>query len=226
MKRSTKRRKKKDSTSKYKENLVKALLIIDVQNDFCPGGSLAVPEGDQIIPGINELMSKFDLVIASQDWHPVNHGSFASNHDKAPGELIELNGLQQVLWPDHCVQGSQGAEFHKELCLDSVDAVFTKGENPLIDSYSAFFDNGHLNETGLNDYLQKNKVNELYICGLATDYCVKFTALDALNLGYKTYLVDNLCRGVELQKGDIKAAIKEMKSAGVKVITCDQHEYC
>ena len=159
---------------------MKALLVIDVQNDFCPGGSLAVKEGDQIVSGINRFMPQFDLVVASQDWHPENHGSFAVNHEKTPGELIELNGLTQILWPKHCVQGSAGAEFHAELNTDEIDAVFTKGENPLIDSYSAFYDNGHLNKTGLDDYLKSKQVTELFLCGLATDYCVKFTALDAV----------------------------------------------
>ena len=197
---------------------MKALLVIDVQNDFCPGGNLAVPEGDQIINGINKLIPKFDLVVASQDWHPETHGSFAVNHNKTPGEVIELNGLQQVLWPQHCVQGSRGAEFHQDLESDKFDAVFTKGENPLIDSYSAFFDNGHLNKTALDDYLKKKQVSQLFVCGLATDYCVKFTALDAVDLGYKTFLLEDLSSGVELNKGDIAKAIEEMRQAGVEVI--------
>ncbi|MCM8542843.1 MAG: bifunctional nicotinamidase/pyrazinamidase [Lentisphaeraceae bacterium] len=197
---------------------MKALLVIDVQNDFCPGGNLAVPQGDQIINGINKLIPKFDLVVASQDWHPETHGSFAVNHNKTPGEVIELNGLQQVLWPQHCVQGSRGAEFHQDLESDKFDAVFTKGENPLIDSYSAFFDNGHLNKTALDDYLKKKQVSQLFVCGLATDYCVKFTALDAVDLGYKTFLLEDLSSGVELNKGDIAKAIEEMRQAGVEVI--------
>lgn len=197
---------------------MKALLVIDVQNDFCPGGNLAVPQGDQIINGINKLIPKFDLVVASQDWHPETHGSFAVNHNKTPGEVIELNGLQQVLWPQHCVQGSRGAEFHQDLESDKFDAVFTKGENPLIDSYSAFFDNGHLNKTALDDYLKKKQVSQLFVCGLATDYCVKFTALDAVDLGYKTFLLEDLSRGVDLNNGDIAKAIEEMRQAGVEVI--------
>ena len=197
---------------------MKALLVIDVQNDFCPGGNLAVPEGDQIINGINKLIPKFDLVVASQDWHPETHGSFAVNHNKTPGEVIELNGLQQVLWPQHCVQGSRGSEFHQDLESDKFDAVFTKGENPLIDSYSAFFDNGHLNKTALDDYLKKKQVSQLFVCGLATDYCVKFTALDAVDLGYKTFLLEDLSRGVDLNNGDIAKAIEEMRQAGVEVI--------
>lgn len=205
---------------------MKALLVIDVQNDFCPGGNLAVPKGDQIIPGVNEFMKKFDLVVASQDWHPERHGSFASVHAKVPGEVITLNELEQVLWPDHCIQGSFGAQFHKDLCVEKINKVVTKGENPLIDSYSAFFDNGHLYETELHKYLQSKKVTELYVCGLATDYCVKFTALDALNLGYKTVLVEDLCRGVNLQDGEVKSAIREMNSAGVEIIKCGLYECC
>ncbi|MCM8525381.1 MAG: bifunctional nicotinamidase/pyrazinamidase [Lentisphaeraceae bacterium] len=197
---------------------MKALLVIDVQNDFCPGGSLAVREGDQIVSGINRLMPQFDLVVASQDWHPENHGSFAVNHEKTPGEVIELNGLTQILWPKHCVQGSAGAEFHADLNTDEIDAVFTKGENPLIDSYSAFYDNGRLSKTGLDDYLKSKHVTELFLCGLATDYCVKFTALDAVGLGYKTSLLLDLCRGVELNAGDIKNALEEMNTAGVEIV--------
>lgn len=205
---------------------MKALLIIDVQNDFCPGGNLAVPEGDQIIEGINEMMSKFDLVVASQDWHPKNHGSFASNHKESPGEVIELNGLQQVLWPDHCIQNSPGAAFHKDLDTAQIHKVFPKGEDPEIDSYSAFFDNGHKKSTGLHDYLQNKGVTELYICGLATDYCVKFTALDACSLAYKTHILEDLCRGVELNPGDIEKSLIDMKSEGVNILTGGEYEYC
>ena len=203
---------------------MKALLIIDVQNDFCPGGALAVPEGDQIIFGINELMNSFDLVVASQDYHPQNHGSFASNHNKTVGELIELNGLTQVLWPDHCVENTQGAEFHPDLKSEKFDAVFTKGGDPQVDSYSAFFDNGHVNKTGLDDYLKQKGVSDVYVCGLATDYCVKFTALDAVELGYKTYLLEDLCRGVNLNQGDIGRAKDEMGRVGVKIIESAHYE--
>ena len=196
---------------------MKALLVIDVQNDFCPGGALEVNKGDEIVPGINKIMSEFDLVVASQDWHPANHGSFASTHNKIPGEVIELSGLQQVLWPDHCVENSFGAEFHPDLNTEKFDAVFTKGGDPQVDSYSAFFDNGHLNKTGLDDYLKQKGVNEVYICGLATDYCVKFTSLDAVALRYKTYLLEDLCRGVNLNPGDVAKAIMEMKEDGILI---------
>jgi len=196
---------------------MKALLVIDVQNDFCPGGALEVPEGNKIIPGINKVMSKFDLVVASQDWHPTNHGSFASNHNKTPGEFIELAGLEQILWPDHCVENTPGAAFHDDLDIDKFDAVFTKGGNPQIDSYSAFFDNGYFNKTGLDDYLKSKNIDKVYICGLATDYCVKFTALDAVDLDYKVHLLEDLCRGVEINVGDINKALDEMREKGVEI---------
>lgn len=197
---------------------MRALLIIDVQNDFCPGGALAVNGGDEIVKGINERMNEYDLVVASQDWHPASHGSFASNHGKSVGEVIELNGIPQILWPDHCIQGSNGADFHSELDLDKIDAVFRKGEDPQVDSYSAFFDNDKQSETGLDKYLNEKGITELDVCGLATDYCVKFTALDAVNLGYKTRIIENLSRGVELSEGDIETALGEMKEQGVEVI--------
>lgn len=202
---------------------MRALLIIDVQNDFCPGGALAVNGGDEIIKGINEQMNEYDLVVASQDWHPANHGSFASNQGKDPGEVIELNGLPQILWPDHCVQNSKGAEFHSELNLDKVDKVFTKGEDPRVDSYSAFFDNDKRSETGLHKYLEEKGVTEVDVCGLAIDYCVKYTALDAVMLGYRTRIIENLSRGVELNKGDIEKSLREMKEKGVQVL---RYEKC
>ncbi len=201
---------------------MKALLVIDVQNDFCPGGALEVRKGNEIVPGINNVMSKFDLVVASQDWHPADHGSFASNHKKTPGEVIELADLEQILWPDHCVENTPGAAFHKDLKTEYFDAVFTKGGNPEIDSYSAFFDNGHLSKTGLDDYLKSKNVDEVYVCGLATDFCVKFTALDAVSLGYKTILLDDLCRGVDINAGDIYKAIQEMKKHGVEIINSEE----
>ena len=200
---------------------MKALLVIDVQNDFCPGGALEVHKGDEIIPGINKIMSKFDLVVASQDWHPANHGSFASNHDRSPGDFIELAGLNQILWPDHCIERSRGAAFHEDLNEEAFNAVFTKGGNPEIDSYSAFFDNGHLNKTGLDEYLKSKNVTEVYICGLATDYCVKFTALDAIELAYKTNVIDDLCRGVDINAGDVFKAKKEMRQQGVEILSSE-----
>ncbi len=197
-----------------------AFLIIDVQNDFCPGGALAVPEGDRVVPIINRLQPHFDLVVATQDWHPAEHGSFAANHpDRRPGEVIDLDGLAQILWPVHCVQHTRGAEFHPELDRSRIARVFQKGVEPQIDSYSGFFDNGHRRLTGLADYLQSQGVRDVYVAGLATDYCVKFTALDAVALGFCTHLIQDACRGVELNPGDVVRAVNEMHVAGVRMVT-------
>ena len=199
----------------------RALVLVDLQNDFIPGGSLAVREGDAVIPVANAVQKKkFDLIVATQDWHPKDHGSFASNHrGKHPGDMIELGGLQQVLWPDHCVQGSRGAQFHPVLDRARVTKVFRKGTDKEIDSYSTFFDNAHRKSTGLGEYLQEQKVTDVYLLGLATDYCVKYSALDAVKLGFKTHVVIDGCRGVELKPGDTKSAIEEMQRAGVKIVT-------
>jgi nicotinamidase/pyrazinamidase len=198
----------------------KALVLVDLQNDFIPGGSLAVRDGDAVIPIANSVQKKFGLVVATQDWHPPNHGSFASNHrGKHPGDMIQLGGLPQVLWPDHCVQGSRGARFHPVLNRSQVTKVFRKGTDPTIDSYSTFFDNAHRKSTGLGDYLREEKVTDVYLLGLATDYCVKYSALDAVSLGFKTHVVIDGCRGVELNGGDTQAAIDAMREAGVEIIT-------
>ena len=198
---------------------MKALILVDLQNDFCLGGALAVNEGNKVIPIANQLMDKFDLVIATQDWHPADHGSFAANHLwHYPGEVIDLNGLQQVLWPIHCVNASFGAEFHKDLKTEKITTIFQKGTDKGIDSYSGFFDNGHRKSTGLGDYLKEKEVTEVYVMGLATDYCVKFTALDAIELGFNTYLIVEGSRGVNLQEGDVEKAIEEMKGKGVRLI--------
>jgi len=195
---------------------MKALILIDIQNDFLSGGPLAVPDGDAVIPIANAVQPAFDLTVATQDWHPPNHGSFAENHDnREVGETIQLNGLDQVLWPTHCVQGTQGAEFAEELNRDHWWQIFRKGTNSMIDSYSGFFDNGHRKTTGLGGYLNETGASSVYVMGLATDYCVKYTALDARELGFETYLIMDGCRGVELKHGDIERAIAEMKSAGV-----------
>jgi nicotinamidase/pyrazinamidase len=197
---------------------VRALLLVDLQNDFLPGGALAVPRGDEVIPVANRVQPAFELVVATQDWHPAGHGSFASTRPgKRPGELAELAGLPQVLWPDHCVQGTRGAEFAPGLQLNRVEAIFRKGTDPAIDSYSGFFDNGHRKSTGLGDYLKGRGVSDVYVLGLATDYCVKFTALDAKKLGFRTFVVEDGSRGVELQPGDVARALQEMRSAGVTV---------
>jgi nicotinamidase/pyrazinamidase len=197
---------------------MKALVIVDVQNDFCPGGALPVPEGDRVVAAINRLQPEFALVVATQDWHPANHGSFAANHPgRRPGEQIELAGLPQILWPVHCVQGTPGAELHPALNRARIARVFPKGTDPNVDSYSGFFDNGHRASTGLGEYLRDLGVDDVYICGLATDYCVKATALDAVGLGLRTQLVADACRGVELRPGDVERAIDEMRQRGVVI---------
>jgi nicotinamidase/pyrazinamidase len=202
---------------------MRALICVDIQNDFCPGGSLEVREGDQVIPVANKLMEHFDLVVATQDWHPANHKSFAAMHPwRYPGDVIGLNGLQQILWPIHCVQGSFGAEFAPGLNADAFEKVFVKGTDTEIDSYSGFFDNGHRKATGLGDYLKEKGVEEVYILGLALDVCVKFTVLDALGLGFKTYLVEDGCRGVNLNEGDSDKALSEMREKGAIIAQSDQ----
>ena len=196
---------------------MRALILVDLQNDFMPGGALAVPGGDEVMPVANRLMGRFELVLASQDWHPVDHGSFAANHPgKRPGDRIELNGLDQILWPVHCVRETSGAEFHAELDCSRIDRVFRKGTDPGIDSYSAFFDNAQRRSTGLGRFLKQRGVRQVHVMGLATDYCVRFTALDAVRLGFETHLVVDGCRGVELQAGDVELALAELERAGVR----------
>jgi nicotinamidase/pyrazinamidase len=196
-----------------------ALLVVDVQNDFLPGGALAVPDGDQVIPVVNRLVGCFGLVLATQDWHPANHGSFAANHpNRQPGEVIDLNGIMQVLWPVHCVQGSPGAAFSTQLRTECFSKVFRKGIDPGIDSYSGFFDNGRRRSTGLAEYLRDRSVDGIFICGLATDYCVKFSALDSTSSGFRTRVIEDACRGVDLKPGDCEAAISEMRKAGVSIV--------
>lgn len=202
-----------------------ALILVDLQNDFLPGGALAVPSGDDVLPVARRLCQLFPLVVATQDWHPADHGSFASGYaGRVPGDVIELGGLSQVLWPDHCIQETFGAEFSEQLDLTAVHHVVRKGTNPQIDSYSGFFDNGHQQATGLDDLLRGAGVRHVFVLGLATDYCVKFTALDARQLGYETTLVVDGCRGVDLQAGDCARAIDEMKAAGVAACESDQIE--
>ncbi len=202
--------------------MTRALLLIDIQNGFCPGGNLAVEQGDQVVPVANRLMAEggYDLVVASKDWHPAGHGSFASQHPgRLPFDLGELAGKPQVLWPDHCVQGTEDAEFHPDLDLARIDHIQTKGENPAVDSYSAFRDNDRAATTGLADYLQARGVTALDLMGLATDYCVKASALDAREMlpGVHVALIEDGCRGIE-EKG-IKAALEEMRAAGVEIVT-------
>jgi nicotinamidase/pyrazinamidase len=197
---------------------MKALILVDIQNDFLPGGALAVSHGDEIIPIVNRLQNTLPLVVATQDWHPPNHGSFASNHPgKKVYDQIELNGLPQTLWPVHCVQNTPGAELAPGLERAGIARLFQKGTDPHIDSYSGFFDNGHRRATGMGEWLKQKRVTEVFVCGLATDYCVKFTALDAVALGFKTNLIVDASRGVNLRPTDVADAISEMKKAGVTI---------
>ena len=199
---------------------MKVLIVVDVQNDFCPGGALAVRDGDHVVPVINDLLPRFDLVVATQDWHPAEHKSFASNHEgKQPGQIIDLDGLTQVLWPDHCVQNTPGADFVDALNTQGLQRIFQKGTDLEVDSYSGFFDNGHRHSTGLGEYLTERGVSGVYVVGLATDYCVKFTALDAQNLGFKTFVIEDACRGVELHEGDVRRALDDMRAAGVTILS-------
>lgn len=198
---------------------MRALLLIDLQIDFCPGGSLEVPEGDQVVGMANELMDRFELVVATMDWHPAEHMSFAANHLwRRPGDVIELNGLSQTLWNMHCVQDSFGAELHPRLQKERIDKIVYKGTDKEIDSYSGFFDNGHRKATALKAYLEAKGVTELYVMGLATDYCVKFTVLDALELGYPTTVIRDACRGINLEEGDVEKAFLAMQQKGAKLV--------
>lgn len=201
---------------------MRALILVDLQNDFVPGGALPVPDGNAVVPVANRVQNRFDLVVATQDWHPASHGSFAANHPgKKIGDIIDLNGLPQVLWPIHCVQNTLGAALLSDLQTARIARIFQKGADPNIDSYSGFFDNGHRKATGLNDYLHHRGVNEVYVMGLATDYCVKFTALDARQLGFETALIEDGCRGVNIHPTDSQAAIDQMQQAGVRIIRSD-----
>lgn len=197
----------------------RALILVDIQNDFCAGGALAVPEGDAVVAVVNRLQPAYDLVVATQDWHPANHKSFASNNPgRAAGELGELGGLPQVMWPDHCVQGTPGAEFHAGLDLSRVAQVFRKGLDPEVDSYSGFYDNGRKHDTGLAAWLRGHGVTAVDVVGLATDYCVKWTALDAQAEGFATRVIEDAARGVELRPGDVARALDELRAAGVQVV--------
>jgi len=201
-------------------NSVKALLLVDIQNDFVSGGNLAVPGGDAIVPVVNKLLDlPWDLIVATKDWHPADHGSFAENHEeKNPGEIIDLEGLDQILWPVHCVQESLGSEFVEGFRSDKADKVFYKGTDPKIDSYSAFFDNAKRKSTGLGEYLKSKGVDELYVVGLATDYCVLFSVLDALELGFKVTVIEDACRGIDLKAGDVERAFQKMQEVGADVV--------
>tara|TARA_R110000868_G_scaffold37111_4_gene131375 strand:+ start:65245 stop:65868 length:624 start_codon:yes stop_codon:yes gene_type:complete len=197
---------------------MKALILIDVQNDFCPGGKLAVPNGDEIIQPINRIIPLFGHVIQTQDWHPKDHLSFASNHNgKSEYESIELNYGEQVLWPNHCVQGSFGAEFHSELNTKATQLTVRKGFRKEIDSYSGFTENDHKTKTGLDGFLSSLNINQLFLCGLATDFCVKWTALDARKLGYDVYVIEDAVRAIDLNNS-LSIAISEMLDKGVHFV--------
>ena len=197
---------------------MKTLILIDVQNDFMPGGSLSVPQGNEIVPVINQLLPKFDLLVATQDWHPQEHKSFASNHEgKNVFEVIDLQGLEQKLWPDHCVQNTSGADFHPDLETGRIEAIFRKGMDPEIDSYSGFYDNGHKRSTGLAGYLREKGAKDLYFCGLAADICVYYTLLDALQEGFTANLIEDASRPLDSEGFEqLKKAIQEK---GGRVIT-------
>jgi nicotinamidase/pyrazinamidase len=198
---------------------MKALIVVDIQNDFCPGGALAVADGDEVVPVANRLLSRFSCAVATQDLHPRAHLSFAANH---PGhntyDVIDLEGLSQVLWPVHCVTGTHGSAFHPDLAIAHLSAIVPKGTDPHIDSYSGFFDNGHRKATGLELVLRERQVEAVYVLGLATDYCVKATALDAVALGFRTFVVRDGCRAVNLHPDDGDKAFEAMHAAGIAVI--------
>ncbi|TVQ65938.1 MAG: bifunctional nicotinamidase/pyrazinamidase [Balneolaceae bacterium] len=200
---------------------MKALLLIDIQNDFCPGGALAVPQGDQIIPVVNRLISHFDCVVTTQDWHTANHSSFASSHDgKSEYETVKMEYGEQVLWPDHCIQGTSGADFHPDLSTGKAQLVIRKGFRKTIDSYSAFFENDKRTATGLNGYLQERGVQDLYVSGLATDFCVKWSVLDGVRLNYSLFVIEDAVRGIDLN-GSVEQAWAEMTGSGARRIHSD-----
>ncbi len=200
---------------------MRALIILDVQNDFMPGGSLPVEEGDLIIPIINQSLPQFDLIVATQDWHPPNHRSFASNYeDKQPFEKIMIHGVMQTLWPDHCVQGTAGAAFHADLETRPIEAIFRKGTNPEIDSYSGFYDNAHQKSTGLAGFLREKKITTLYFCGLCADICVYFTIKDALAEGFDCVLIEDATR--PLNKVAFQEIKKELIQEGVRILMSNE----
>lgn len=200
-----------------------ALLIIDVQNDFCPGGSLAVPEGDSIIPVINRISSRFGTVVATRDWHPKGHISFASSHSGySPGRSIEYNGIEQVLWPEHCVAGTDGAAFHPQLDRRSVSLILHKGRSRELDSYSAFFENDKKTATGLESYLKGVGIRTLVLTGLAEDYCVYFSAIDGVRTGFSVYILEDATRGVDIPDGNLGKAIDDMKQAGITFLSSSE----
>lgn len=196
---------------------MKALVLVDIQNDFLVGGSLEVPNGNEIISHINFIFKNYSIVVATKDWHPKNHISFASNHkNKNIGEVIVVNNQNQVLWPDHCIENSYGSNFPNELNTPNINKTFYKGVDSLIDSYSGFYDNGKVRSTGLSEFLKKENIKDVDIVGLATDYCVKYTAIDSYNDGFKTNVIKSCVRGISDKT--IKLALKEMKEIGINII--------
>jgi nicotinamidase/pyrazinamidase len=196
------------------------LLVIDVQNDFCPGGALAVNQGDTIVPVINTISSRFPVVVATRDWHPLGHVSFASSHEgKSVYDEVEIEGVSQVLWPDHCVQGSKGADFHPGLDLRPLNLIIHKGRSASLDSYSAFFENDHRTPTGLEGYLKSLNVSKVYVCGLAIDYCVYFSAMDAVRSGFETFVLPDAAKGVDVPEGNVDKTIRLMKNAGIGMVS-------
>jgi nicotinamidase/pyrazinamidase len=194
------------------------LLVVDMQNDFCPGGALAVPEGDAVIPVINGLAGRFRHAVLTQDWHPPGHLSFASSHaGRKPGETMELGYGRQILWPDHCVQSTHGAELHEDLAVGCADIVIRKGTDPSIDSYSAFYENDRKTPTGLAGYLKELKLGRIYVAGLATDFCVQYTALDARRTGFTVVVVEDACRGIDLE-GSLESSRLNMHMAGIELV--------
>ena len=202
---------------------MRALIVVDLQNDFMPGGPLGVSGAHAVIPLTNALMPRFDIVVATQDWHPPDHGSFAANHDgHSPYEEIDLNGLRQTLWPVHCVQGTSGAAFVDELDESRFSTVVRKGTDKRVDSYSGFADNGNRNRTGMAGLLNERGVTEVYVCGVATDFCVKFTARDAVAAGFKVFLIEDACRGVAMTPSAVSEALKELEDLGVTITTSEK----
>tara|TARA_B100000700_G_scaffold157303_2_gene174628 strand:+ start:3431 stop:4057 length:627 start_codon:yes stop_codon:yes gene_type:complete len=196
-----------------------ALVLIDIQNDFCPGGALAVDQGDEIVEISNTIQEQFKIKIITQDWHPSTHKSFASNHEgKEPLSTVEMFYGQQVLWPNHCIQGTEGSKFHSKLITDSADLIIRKGFRPEIDSYSAFFENDQKTPTGLDGYLKSRGVNKIYLCGLALDFCVYFSAIDGAELGYNVNVIQDACRAIDLD-GSLEKSLNDMKSKGVKLLS-------
>lgn len=200
--------------------MISALILVDIQNDFLPGGSLAVPEGDQVVAVANRVQPYFEVIVATQDWHPADHGSFAANHEgKKPGDIVELDEIQQILWPVHAVQGTRGAAFSAKLETARWSSIVQKGKDPQVDSYSAFFDNGYRQATGMTALLRDRQVTDLYVMGLATDYCVKFSVLDGIAQEFRVNVIVDGCRGVDVRKGDSREALLDMEEAGARLIS-------